>query len=62
MESYVVAVLDIGEDFIPCEWILCVLQVQNVHDNPVDDLCLAIGLGMEGHGLSELGIQHRLEA
>jgi hypothetical protein len=32
-----------------------------VHDHPVDDLCLAISLGMESCGLSELGVQHRPE-
>jgi hypothetical protein len=33
----------------------------NVYDHPVDDLCLAISLGVESRGLSELGIQHRPE-
>jgi len=30
-----------------------------LHDHPVDDLCLAISFGVEGHGPSELGIQQR---
>jgi hypothetical protein len=61
MESSVVVVLDIGEAFIPCVWMLRVVHVQNVYDHPVDDLCLAISLGVESRGLSELGIQHRPE-
>jgi hypothetical protein len=32
--------------------------VQNVYDHPIDDLCLAISLGMESCGLGELGVQH----
>jgi len=30
--------------------------LHNVHDHPVDDLCLAISLWVEGRGLSELSI------
>jgi len=62
MKSVVVAMLDIGEAFIPCVWILCVVHVKNVHDHPVYDLYLTINLVVEGHGLSELGFQQRLEA
>jgi len=62
VESYVVVVLDIGEDFIPCVWMLRVVHAQDVHDHPIDDLCLAISLGVEFHGLSELGIQQQLKA
>ena len=62
MESFVVAVLDIRETFIPSVWMIQVVHVQNVHDHLVDDLCLAISLGVEGHGLSEIGIQHQPEA
>ena len=61
MESPVIAVLDIREDLIPCAWILWVVHVQNVYDHTVDKLCLAIGLGMEGCGLSEFGVQHQPE-
>jgi len=59
VESLVVAVLDIGEAFIPCAWILQVAQAHNVYDHLFDDLCLAINLGMEIRGLSEFGIQYR---
>lgn len=31
------------------------------YDHPVDDLYLAISLGMESGALSELGVQHRPE-
>ena len=61
MESYVVVVLDIGEAFIPCAWMLQVLHAQNMYYHHGYDLCLAISLGVESHGLSELGIQHRPE-
>ena len=52
-------VLDIREALILCVWMLCIVHLQNVYDHPVDDLCLAISLGMERCGLSELGVQHR---
>ena len=61
MESLVAVVLYIGKDFIPCARMLQVVHVQNVYDHFVDEICLAISLGVESHGLSELGIQHRLE-
>ena len=61
MESSVVAMLDIGEDFISCAWMLRVVHAQHVYNHPVDDLCLAISLGVESRGLSDLGIQHRPE-
>lgn len=54
-------VLDIGVAFIPCAWMLRVVHEQNVYDRPIDDFCLAITLGMESRGLSELGIEHLLE-
>jgi len=31
------------------------------YDHPVDNFCLAINLGVESRGLSELGIQHQIE-
>lgn len=61
MENSIVVVLDIGEAFIPCAWMLQVLHTQNVYDHPIDNLCLAINLGVESCGLSELSIQHRPE-
>jgi len=33
-----------------------------VYDHPIDDLYLAISLGVECHGISEFGIQHQPEA
>jgi hypothetical protein len=57
MESPVVAVLNIGKTLIPCTWMLRVIHAQDVHNHPIDDLCLAIGLRVEGSGFSELGVQ-----
>ena len=56
MESFVVVMLDIGEASIPSAWILRVVHAQNVHDHHVDNLCLAIILGVASFGLSEFGI------
>ena len=48
----------IGEALIPCAWMLLIVHAQNVDNHSVDNLCLAICLGMESCGLGELGIQH----
>ena len=58
MESFVIVVLEIGDDFIACAWILQVLHTKNVYDHLVDDLCLAMSLGVERCRLSELGFHN----
>ena len=57
MKIYVVVMLHKREDFIPCAWIFGFLHPQDVHDHPIDHLCLTINLGMEGSGFGELGVQ-----
>jgi hypothetical protein len=57
MESPVVTLLDIWETLVPCMWILRIVHVRDVHNHPIDDLCLAIGLGVERSGFCELGVQ-----
>jgi len=36
---------------------LGVVHVEYVHYHPIEDLCLAISLGMEGSRIGELGVQ-----
>jgi hypothetical protein len=57
MESPVVTVLKIGVTLIPCTQMLRVVHVQDVHNNPIDDLYLAVGLAVERNRFSELGVQ-----
>jgi hypothetical protein len=57
MEIHVVVVLNIGKTFIPCTWMLRVVHAQDVHNHLIDDLFLAIGLGVERSGFSEIGVQ-----
>ena len=57
MESPVVTVLNIGENMIPCTWMLRVVHAQDVHNHLIDGLCLAVGFGVENSGFSELGVQ-----
>jgi hypothetical protein len=57
MESLVVAMLNIGKNLIPCMHMLRVIHAQDVHNHLIDDLCLAIGLRVEGSVFSELGVQ-----
>jgi hypothetical protein len=57
MKGYVVFVLNIGETGIPCARMFGVVHAQYMHDHFVDDLCLAISLGVEGNGFGELGVQ-----
>ena len=56
MEGPVIAVLYIEEALIPCVWMIWVVHAQNVYDHLVDDLYLAISLGMESCGICELGV------
>jgi hypothetical protein len=57
MYGYVVAVLNIGKTLIPRAGVLGIVHAQDVHDHSVDDLGLAILLGVEGSGLGEIGVQ-----
>jgi hypothetical protein len=57
MEISIVVVLNVGETLIPCVWFLGVVHAEDVHDHPIDELCLAISLGVEGNGFGELGVQ-----
>jgi hypothetical protein len=57
MESPIVSVLNIGKTLIPCMWILRVVNAQDVHNHSIDDLCLAVSLGVESSVFSELGVQ-----
>jgi hypothetical protein len=57
MQGSVVAMMDIGKTLIPCVGFLGILHAQYMYDHPIDDLGLAICLGVEGSGFGELGIQ-----
>jgi hypothetical protein len=61
MDSPVVIVLDIWETLVPCTWMLRNVHAQNVHNHLIDDLCLAISLGVENSGFCELGVQQSPE-
>jgi hypothetical protein len=57
MYSSVEFVLNIAKIIITGVGILGLVHAQDMHDHPVDDLSLAIHLGVEGSGFSELGVQ-----
>jgi hypothetical protein len=57
MESHVVDVMNIGKTLIPCTQMIRVLHAQDVHSNTIDEICLAIGLGVESSGFRKLGVQ-----
>jgi hypothetical protein len=59
MESPIVNVLEIWESLVPCMWIIRILHVHNVHNHLIDDLYLAIGLGLESSGFCDLDVQQR---
>jgi hypothetical protein len=59
MESPVVTVLDMWEDFVPCKGILRIFHAHDVHSHMINDLGLAIGLGVERSGFCDLGVQQR---
>jgi hypothetical protein len=57
MYGFVIVAMNIGKTLIPCVGMLGIVHVQDMHDHPVDDLSLAIHLGVEGNGFGELGVQ-----
>jgi hypothetical protein len=57
MYGSVVVALNIGKTLIPCAGMLGIVHAQDMHDHLVDDLGLAIYLGVEGSGFGELGVQ-----
>jgi hypothetical protein len=59
MESPVVAMLDIWETLFLGIEMLRIVHAQDVHNHLIDDLGLAIILGVERSGFCELGVQQR---
>jgi hypothetical protein len=57
MQGSIIAMLDIGKNIIPCVRFLGIINVQDIHDHSINDLGLAIYLGVEGCGFVELGVQ-----
>jgi hypothetical protein len=57
MYGSVAAMLNIGKNLIPCVGMLRIVHAQDMHNHLLDDLSLAIRLGVEGSGFGELGIQ-----
>jgi hypothetical protein len=49
--------LDIGMTLIPCVGVILIIHAQDMYDHLIDDLNLAIYLGVESSGFGELGIQ-----
>jgi hypothetical protein len=50
MERLVVTVLNIGETLIPSMCMLIILHAQDMHNHPIDELYLDIGLRVESSG------------
>jgi hypothetical protein len=57
MESHGVALLDIWKTLVSCTGMLRIVHVRDVHNHLIDDLILAIVLGVERSGFCELGVQ-----
>jgi hypothetical protein len=57
MECFFVAVLDIKKYLISCAWILGFLHVQEMHNHPINNLCLSIGVRVEDSGFGDLSVQ-----
>jgi hypothetical protein len=62
MQASVVVMINVWEILVPCTWVLGIVHVQYMHDHLIDDLGLAIYLGMGGHIFGELGVQWSPEA
>ena len=59
MYGYVLAILNIGKTRILGVGLLGIVHVHDMHNHSVDDLSLAIHLGVEGSGFGDLGVQQR---
>jgi hypothetical protein len=57
MYGSIVTVLNIDNMLIPCVRMLGIVHVKNMYNHHVDDLDIAIHLGVEDRGFGELGFQ-----
>lgn len=57
IEIYFIILFHIGNNLIPGSWMLVVVHAKYVYYHPINDLYLAILLGMEGSQLGELGVE-----
>jgi hypothetical protein len=57
MYGSIVVVLNIGKNLIPGVGVLGILHAHDVHNHLVDNLGLAIRMGVERRGLGEFGFQ-----
>jgi hypothetical protein len=53
----VVVVLNIGKTLISCAGVIGIVHAKDMHDHSVDNLGLAILMGVEVIGFVELGVQ-----
>jgi hypothetical protein len=57
MYGCVVAVMNIGKTLMPCVRMLGIVHAHDMDDHSIDDIGLAIRLGVEGSGFGEHGVQ-----
>jgi hypothetical protein len=48
--------MNIGKTLIPCVGVLGILHLHDMHNHLIDDLNLAICMGVESNGFGELGV------
>jgi hypothetical protein len=49
MKSYIVVVINIRSNFIPCMYLLGVVRYENMYSHPTNYLYLSISMGIEGN-------------
>jgi len=57
MESPVVTMFNIGENRVPCMWMIIIMHRKYVHNHLIDDLCLVVSLRVERSGFCELVVK-----
>jgi hypothetical protein len=57
MEISFIAMLNIGKATIPFVWILGFAHAQYMNHHLINDLCIAMILGVEGSRFGDLGVQ-----
>jgi hypothetical protein len=66
VKGSIITMLNINKAMIPCAWMLGVVHSRDMHNHPIDYLCLSIGLGWKVIDLANLvsiidhGMDHKV--
>ena len=61
MKGSITTMLNIRKTLIPCAWMFGVVHFQDIHNHPIEHLCLSISLRVEGSQFFQLSVHHKLQ-